>query len=64
MNRYVEYYIENRKKDPNPLNRQLIFAAGIQTIVSAGGSMEDVKALTAYYQKETEELKNEKHQTA
>lgn len=58
MNRFVGYYINGRKKDPNPLNKQLIFSA-IARVIAECGTINDLKELVKYYEKETEELSNE-----
>lgn len=63
MNRFVVYYLEARRVDTNPLNRQLIFTATAQTIASTG-TIDDLKALTEYYQNESEETKNENNKIA
>ena len=58
MNNFVRYYMEARKVDSNPENRQLIFSATAQS-VAACGTHDDLIALTEYYQNEWEEMNNE-----
>lgn len=58
VNNFVGYYIESRTMDAKVENRQLLFAATVQAIASCG-TIEDLQALTAYYQNEWEEINYE-----
>lgn len=51
MNNFVQYYMDARKKDSKPENRQLIFAAVARSIAEMG-TIDDLKALVSYYENE------------
>ncbi|MCM3396452.1 hypothetical protein M3638_01205 [Oceanobacillus profundus] len=63
MNNFVQYYMDARKIDSKPENRQLIFAAVARSIAELG-TIEDLKSLVSYYESEWGKSSNETNKIA